>query len=112
MPYISTKTNVAISKEKEAVLKTKLGEAITALGKTESWLMLSFEDNARLWFAGKEAPMAYLEVKLLGAAGAAAYEKMTARLTDIVSCELGIDPSLVYVKYEEVKYWGWNGGNF
>lgn len=33
MPFINTKTTVSISKEIEAELKTKLGKAITCLGK-------------------------------------------------------------------------------
>ncbi len=113
MPLITTKTNVQISKEKEEVLKSKLGSAITALGKTESWLMLEFEDNCRLWFKGdNNEKLAMVEVALFGAASDTQYEKMTANVTEIISNELGISPQNVYVKYEEVSTWGWNGGNF
>lgn len=113
MPLITTKTNTQITKEKEEVLKSKLGEAITALGKTESWLMLEFEDNCRLWFKGSNSDkLAMVEVALFGAASDSQYDKMTAVVTKIISDELGISPSNVYVKYEEVSTWGWNGGNF
>ena len=37
---------------------------------------------------------------------------MTAAITDILSKELQIAPNRIYVKYEEVAYWGWNGNNF
>lgn len=113
MPLITTATNAAITKEKEEVLKTKLGKAISALGKSEGWLMLEFRDNCRLWFKGKnDEKLAMVEISLFGSAGRSAYDKMTAEVTDIISQELGIAPSNVYVKYEEVDNWGWNGSNF
>lgn len=113
MPLITTATNAAITKEKEEVLKAKLGKAISALGKSEGWLMLEFRDNCRLWFKGKnDEKLAMVEISLFGSAGRSAYDKMTAEVTDIISQELGIAPSNVYVKYEEVDNWGWNGSNF
>ena len=45
MPFINTNTNIEISKEQEITLKEKLGKAIEILGKSEGWLMLSFEDK-------------------------------------------------------------------
>lgn len=112
MPCIETKVNVKISKEKEEALKTRFGKAIELIGKTESWLMLSFQDDCRLYFKGSQPPMAFVEVKLFGKAGADAYGKMTAEITKILKEELSLEPSNVYVKYEEVDHWGWNGRNF
>ncbi len=113
MPLITTKTNTQITKEKEEVLKSKLGKAISALGKTESWLMLEFQDDCRLWFKGSNnEKLAMVEVSLFGKASDSAYDKMTAEVTDVISQELGISPSNIYVKYEEVGTWGWNGNNF
>ena len=113
MPLISTATNTAITKEKEEAIKAKLGKAISALGKSESWLMLEFRDNCRLWFkGGNSEKLAMVEVSLFGSASRSAYDRMTAEVTDILSEELGIAPSNIYVKYEEVGNWGWNGSNF
>ena len=113
MPYIKTKTSIPITPEKENVLKTKLGTAITALGKGEAWLMLEFEDNCRLWFRGdKSTPLAMVEISLFGKASADQYEKMTKTVCGLLSDELGIDPEGIYVKYEEVSHWGYNSFNF
>lgn len=114
MPYISTKTNVAITKEKETAIKDKLGKAIESIpGKSERWLMLSFEDNCSLYFQGKsDSGIAFVEVKLFGSASNSAYDKLTAAITDILKEELGLVPSQVYVTYEEVSHWGYNGTNF
>jgi hypothetical protein len=42
MPYIATQVSTPLTPEKEKVLKERFGQAIELLGKTESWLMLSF----------------------------------------------------------------------
>ena len=52
MPFINTKTNTKITEAQEIAIKTKFGSAISALGKSEGWLMLNFEDECRLWFKG------------------------------------------------------------
>lgn len=113
MPFINTKTNTDIPKEKEEIIKAKFGKAIASLGKSEGWLMLNFEDNCRLWFKGDNSKkMAISHVSLFGRASDSAYEKMTRQITDILSEELDILPDCIYVKYDEVDTWGWNGDNF
>ena len=113
MPYISTKTNVTITKEKEIVIKNKLGKAIELIpGKSESWLMVAFEDEVSLYFQGEsEKPIAFVEVKLFGSASQESYSKLTKEITNILTEELGVSPDQTYVKYEEVGCWGWNGDN-
>lgn len=114
MPYIRTQTSTSISAEKEKMLKEKLGNAIAVFpGKTEKWLMLSFEENCRLWFAGtNDRPAAMVEVMLLGKAENSYYDKMTEVLCQLFADELGIPADRIYVKYEECSHWGWNGSNF
>ena len=41
-----------------------------------------------------------------------AYNKMTAAVTALLNKELNIPSERIYVKYEEVKYWGYDGSNF
>lgn len=114
MPYISAKTTVEINNEKRQTIKTKLGKAIELIpGKTESWLMISFDDNNDLYFRGSnEKPLAFVEVKVFGQASKDAYSKLTSAITDIMNEELGIQPDCIYVRYEESDFWGWNGANF
>jgi len=114
MPYINTKTNVKLSDEKCESIKTKLGKAIELIpGKSENWLMVSFEDESKLYFKGRnDKPLAFVEVKLFGKASKDAYNKLTDEITNIMNNELNIQPDCIYVKYEEVSTWGWNGSNF
>ena len=109
MPYISTKTNIELAKEKQDALAAKYGRIISLVpGKTERWLMLSFDDKISMYFGGKgDEPMAYI-----GGASDAVYDKLTAAICDAVSAETGIAPANIYVKYEEAEHWGWNGSNF
>ena len=48
MPFINIKTNVSISKESEKQIKSKLGECIKLIGKTENWLMINIEENQKM----------------------------------------------------------------
>lgn len=113
MPNISTKVNVAIPKEKEIAIKTKLGNAISLLsGKSETWLMCSFEENVHLYFQGKDDPAAFVQVQVFGKINPSQAENLTAEICNIIESELSIPQSRIYVKYEEVSIWGWNGGNF
>ena len=52
MPFIDSKISVSVSQEKREAIKTKLGQAISVLGKGESFLMVGFDDNYDLYFAG------------------------------------------------------------
>ncbi len=114
MPYIRTTVSTPLTEENKTNLKSKLGEAIALIpGKTEAWLMLAFEDNINMYFKGDNSEeYAYLEVSLFGSASDAAYDRLTAALSEIVNEVLGIDRSNIYIKYEETNHWGWNGNNF
>lgn len=113
MPYIETTANIAIPGKKEQAIKERMGQAIELIpGKTESWLMLSFRGNASMYFQGSDEPCAICHVKLFGAGTEETYAKLTGALTDILREELELDPNRVYVTYEEIGTWGWNGGNF
>lgn len=113
MPFIDSKVSVAITDAQEQELKTKLGQAVSLIGKTESWLMTGFQDNYHLYFKGDNSqPTAFIEVKLFGRENPSAFEAMTAKVCEIFGEVLGISPDRIYVKYEAVANWGWNGGNF
>lgn len=98
MPYISTKTNIELAKEKQDALAAEYGRIISLVpGKTERWLMLSFDDKISMYFGGKgDEPMAYIELSLFGGASDAVYDKLTAAICDAVSAETGIAPANIY----------------
>ena len=113
MPLISVTTNQKVDKKTADNLKAACGTAITILpGKTERWLMVEIEGEKSLYFAGTDEPCAIASVEILGKAAPAVYETMTAAMCDILSAALNVPKDRVYVKYEEISTWGWNGTNF
>lgn len=114
MPFINSKVTVKLSENQKESLKAQLGQAITCIpGKSEGWLMVGIEDEYCLYFQGNQnAPAAFVEVKIFGHASAKDFDRMTAKICEIYEKELGIPQNRIYVTYEEVENWGWNGGNF
>lgn len=113
MPFINVKTTKEITPKDETRIKIALGDAIEDLGKSEMWLMLSFEGNSHMYFKGRnDGDCAIAEVSLFGKASDAQYDKMTKDVTDILCDTLGLSSECVYVKYDEIQHWGYNGFNF
>ena len=114
MPFINAKVSVKLSNEKQETIKTKLGNAIELIpGKSESWLMVGFEDEYTLFFKGqKHEKIAFIEVKIYGTASRKAYDQLTKAICTIFNEELSIPANNIYVTYQEIENWGWNGNNF
>ena len=114
MPFINSKISVALTDAQEQEIKARLGQAITAIpGKSESWLMVGFEPEYKLYFRGSnDQPMAMVEVSVYGSENPSAFSKLTGEICKIFEDVLGIAPDHVYVKYQAVSNWGWNGDNF
>ncbi|MCR5764263.1 MAG: hypothetical protein K6G00_12860 [Treponema sp.] len=113
MPFINSKVTVPLTEEKKEILKSELGKAISILGKPESYLMLGFEENYSLYFAGKKLDKgAFVSVQLFGNANSESCNKMTEKICSILKKELDIPGNAVYITYQGIKDWGWNGSNF
>ncbi|MFA9398650.1 MAG: phenylpyruvate tautomerase MIF-related protein [Clostridiaceae bacterium] len=114
MPYIDSKVSIEISSKQEMELKKRLGQAIGIIpGKSENWLMVGFQDNYHLYFGGdNKEPIAFVEVKVFGKENPIAFNALTAEITNIFNEVLNIAKDHIYVKYEAVSNWGWNGENF
>ena len=113
MPFIEAKTSASITTAQMESIKQKLSKAISVIpGKSESVLMLNIVGDCHLYFAGTNSePAAMVEVKVFGSSAPSAYQKMTEEVTKVLNSELGIPAGRIFVKYEEAKYWGWNGNN-
>ncbi|SHI46046.1 Macrophage migration inhibitory factor (MIF) [Clostridium cavendishii DSM 21758] len=114
MPYIGSRLTIKLSDEKKALLVKELGKICTScLGKSESYLMLGFEDDFCLYFKGEKLAFgAFVEVKIFGKANPTAFENTTKNICALFEKELSIPQDNIYVKYEEVDNWGYNGFNF
>ena len=113
MPFINAKLTVPVDDAKKEAIKSKFGQAVSIIGKPESFLMVGIEDNYDLWFAGEKVDRgAYVAVEIYGNASSDAYNRMTGEICNILGDELDIPGDRIYVKYQGVADWGWNGRNF
>lgn len=113
MPFINVKASVPLREEKREAVKAELGQAVTVMGKGESFLMVGFEENVPLYFGGeKQEKCAYVDVRVFGAVDPGQAGAMTGKVCDILGAELDIPADRVYVTYQGYADWGWNGKNF
>ena len=113
MPFIDSKITLQITDEQKDNIKRALGEAVSILHKSETYLMVGINDGYDLYMAGEKLDKgAYVEVSLFGNASPSDYSKMTGAICDILGKELDIPGNKVYVTYHGLSDWGWNGSNF
>lgn len=114
MPYIESKVTIPLSETEREYLKTELGKIVDEIpGKSEKFLMLGFQDNYQLYFKGQKLDYgAFVEVKLFGAVAEDYLKQVTSDICNLYSDRLNIPPKSIYIKFEEVDNWGWNGSNF
>lgn len=75
--------------------------------------MIGFQDEYSLYFQGKELNYgAFVEVKIFGKASKESLTKVTKDICELYELELNIPKDAIYIKYEEVENWGFNGFNF
>mgnify|MGYP001851963518 FL=1 len=111
MPFIMSRTNVKLPKNKELALKKRLGLAIANVpGKSEDVLMVGFQDNYPLYLRGKgDDPLAYIEVSIFGTEDHVGYDKLNFAITQAFYDVLGIQPDHLYIKYDDISSWGVQG---
>ena len=113
MPFIDSKVTMKLSEEKKDILKSKLGEAASIIGKSEKFVMVGFNDDYPLYLGGRKLDKgAYVSVDVFGSSNAPTCNDMTGRICEIYEEELGISSENVYVEYRATNEWGWNGRNF
>ena len=115
MPFINTKTNIALSRKQKELAKNALADCIAALNP--EWtkvLMVDFEDSCSLSFAGDSIkPCAVVQVNLLDKAVASipapAMEKVLTAVTEVISKTFVIDTDRVVAFYNYSPCWALGG---
>lgn len=114
MPFINAKVSLTLEEKQKEALKIAFGQIITTIpGKSEDYLMVGIEDNYDLYMAGSKLDKgAFIEIKLFGAAEKEDLEKVTDKVCESLDKLLAIPGKYVYVTYQSINDWGWNGFNF
>jgi phenylpyruvate tautomerase PptA (4-oxalocrotonate tautomerase family) len=114
MPFLKIQTNQPLSKDAASQLARKASALVaTQLGKPESYVMTSVENNPAMTFAGTAEPLAYLELKSIGLPESSTAEASRV-LCELVSSETAIDPARIYIEFSDAprKMWGWDKRTF
>ena len=114
MPFLKIQTNQPLSGDAARQLAKKASALVaTQLGKPESYVMTSVENNPAMTFAGTEDPLAFLELKSIGLSEASTAEASRV-LCELVSSETAIDPARIYIEFSDAprKMWGWDKHTF
>lgn len=114
MPFLKIQTNQALTEDSAKALAGKASALVAEqLGKPESYVMTSVENNPAMTFAGTDAPLAFLELKSIGLPESATADTSRALCT-LVAEETGIDTTRIYIEFSDAprKMWGWNNSTF
>ena len=114
MPFVQTRLTVKLNDSQCENLHTKIEEIIKdELSKPVGYIMVGIEDGYRLYMGGKHLDRgAMISVQYYGGASESALNSITARLCSLLEELFGISPSCVYVTYQSINDWGFNGRNF
>ena len=114
MPFLKIQTNQVLPEASAKGLASKASALVAEqLGKPESYVMTSVENNPVMTFAGTDAPLAFLELKSIGLQESATADASRA-LCELVAGETGIDTARIYIEFSDAprKMWGWNSSTF
>lgn len=105
MPFIDVKASCEINADQELRLKTGLGEAITKIpGKNESRLMLCFQGNQHMWYAGKaDGPTVMIHTAIYGATTPEAIEDFGRAAIGLMREVLGAEN--IYLRMSQGTDW-------
>lgn len=114
MPYIEAKLSIKLDENQKNELQKKLADVVSsAFSKPKAYIMTNIEDDKTLYMAqSKLEKGAYIAISLLGSASKPSCQTLTNDICSILSNDLGITGSNVYVTYHPVDLWGWNGSMF
>lgn len=114
MPLLRVVSNHPVPEADQPKLLMTLSEAVAdMLGKPEQYVMVTYEHNPAMLFAGKALPLAYLELKSIGLPEERTAE-LSAALTKAVTAQLPVKADRVYIEFSNAHrhLWGWNGATF
>ncbi|MDR0951120.1 MAG: hypothetical protein LBM13_05800 [Candidatus Ancillula sp.] len=111
MPTINIHTNKKISEDTKELVKQELGKAIETIpGKSESWLMVLFDDQKDIYFKGdNQQDIAFVEVGISGHASRDNFRELGSQITHSLTQNVKIPAGNVYISYSEFDTFSWNG---
>jgi phenylpyruvate tautomerase len=113
MPYLSITTNAVLSQEAEAALVAAASKILAAaLGKPETYVMVSVQSHTTLRFADSDEPAAFLDLKSIGLPRD--LNELAHALTGVVNRHAHVAARRVYLACADVAaaHWAHGGATF
>lgn len=115
MPLISIETNQSPENNNTLNHTLKIISSAVAdlLGKPEAYVMLKFEHNSSMMFAGNDLPLAHLKLKSLGLDETKTTE-FSRQLCKLMETHFEVPPERIYIEFAspERHLWGWDSATF
>lgn len=114
MPVLNIETNQSIPQQRLPGLLAAASKIVAEqLGKPEAYVMVRFNQNPTMLFAGSDDPLAFLQLKSIGLRDSATAE-LSAMLCGFIEDELAVPRSRIYIEFIDAprKMWGYNGTTF
>ncbi|MEB3311549.1 MAG: phenylpyruvate tautomerase MIF-related protein [Snowella sp.] len=117
MPFIKVQTSAPIPDSDETidqVLKRLSAKLAKHVSKPESYVMTTFESNAKMTFGGTFDPVCYIEVKNIGTMSPAQTKAMSEDFCNEINHQLNVPKNRIYIEFTNAtgSMWGWNGATF
>jgi phenylpyruvate tautomerase PptA (4-oxalocrotonate tautomerase family) len=111
MPFIQVRLCASIDDSQKNDLQEKLSNVVSAaLSKPQAYIMSEITGGCSLYMNSKSLDNgAYIAISFLGKTAKVVCSDLTNKICDILSASLEIDPSQVYITYNPLELWGWNG---
>ena len=110
LPLLNISTNKEIKIEE--ILLSKSSDFISnLLNKPENFVMVKLTHSLPMYFAGRNEPCCFIEIKSIGAL---APSKMSKPICEFFSAELEISKERIYIFFQDVEphMWAWNNRTF
>lgn len=111
MPFIQVNTSKAMSPAQKDQLAATLGEKISLIpGKVEKSLMIDIAESRDMYFGGRKADVAFVEIRCFGTTAYEAQKVYAAAVFEALESQLGLAKTQVYFNHVDLLRWGAGGG--
>ena len=110
MPFLNIYTSEVVVNQK-AFLEKSSEFIANLLNKSKKYVMIKLDDSLPMYFSDTGEPACFIELRSIGALNPS---KMSEKICEFYSKEIGIPTERIYIHFQDVdsSMWGWNNKTF
>ena len=114
MPLLDVKISKSLDAAGSDKLHTELTNlASSALAKPAMYVMVSVQTQSDLWMGGRKLDDgAYVQVKAFGSISDSQAQTFAKKTTELLASDFGLSPAGIYISFEGLEQWAWQGNLF